>query len=286
MVGLDLIEYYEKLRTKVETLQTLDLSFCSKQAYKDIAVDRDSLQQMIGKVEEINFRTMSAEMISSFQHQNMVVGSISLISSEEAWFTFQNAKEFTLLHRDGYHIKSVIKNTSSLNFIPCDGGFLVCKQHKNKILKADMSGKLSIWRDTSPLRSYGEDGITSVLTDPCDMAQNHNSDVCVVNKYEIAKDKWRGNVCVLYEDGGLRFVYNGHGGDFNPCEICCDLFCNILCVNIYDAGIHVINREGCFVKYLFTSGTCIPHPRRLVLHRSILWVGSKAEEIRVYRYPQ
>ena len=46
MVGLDLIEYYEKLRTKVETLRTLDISqYCSKQIYVEGELDRDSLHK-------------------------------------------------------------------------------------------------------------------------------------------------------------------------------------------------------------------------------------------------
>ena len=36
MVGLDLIEYYEKLRAKTDTLRTLDISqYCSKQVYQE-----------------------------------------------------------------------------------------------------------------------------------------------------------------------------------------------------------------------------------------------------------
>ena len=54
MVGLDLIEYYEKLRVKAETLKTLDISqYCNKQVYQDGEMNRDRLNKMIGDITEI-----------------------------------------------------------------------------------------------------------------------------------------------------------------------------------------------------------------------------------------
>ena len=131
---------------------------------------------------------------------------------------------------------------------------------------------------------YSENSTNPVLTCPCRVIQNYNSDVCVVNHYEESKDKWRGNVCVFYEDGGLKFVYSGHGEEFYPTEICCDSLCNIICANLVDNTIHVISSEGVFVQYLFTRDTCIPQPYALALHRGVLWVGSAKGEVRVYRY--
>ena len=105
-----------------------------------------------------------------------------------------------------------------------------------------------------------------------------------MNHYEEAKDGWRGNVCAFYEDGGIKFVYSGHGEKFHPFGICCDLMCNIICVNMVDNTIHVISSEGVFVKYLYARDTSIPDPTSVALHRGVLWVGSFGGEVRVYRY--
>ena len=131
---------------------------------------------------------------------------------------------------------------------------------------------------------YGDGGTTPLLTRPRRVTQNYNTDVCVANHYEVAKDDYRGNVCVFYEDGGLRFVYSGHGIKFLPTGICCDAFCNIVCCNLRDNTIHVISSEGVFLQFLFTRDTCIPYPTSLALHRGVLWVGSQEGEVRVYRY--
>ena len=330
MVGLDLIEYYERLKTKADSLKTIDLSqYYSRQIYQEGKVDCASLQEMIGKVEEIKSSTNTVEMISSFVHTDTAISTICPISSTEAWLTYKNTKELRLLNQNGQHIKSVKKDRSGLIFISKDNFFLSCNPKKKNILKIGTSGESSIWKDTSPLRAefighalhgnvlitlvdemlgtqtegcqrraqmvstkgdelhqyeYGEDGITPVLTRPLYLTQNYNSDVCVVNKYEIAKDKYRGNVCVFYEDGGLKFVYRGHDGEFNPMGICVDSMCNILCINGQDGTINVVSSDGSFLKYLFTRDTCIPNSQSIALHKGVLWVGSLSGEVRVYRY--
>ena len=131
---------------------------------------------------------------------------------------------------------------------------------------------------------FGDDGTSPVFTWPTRVTQNYNSDVCVLNECEVAKDNYRGNVCVFYEDGGLKFVYSGHDREFAPMGICCDSLCNIICCNCFDNSIHVISSEGVFVQYLFTRDTCVPRPTLLALHRGVLWVGSFGGEVRVYRY--
>ena len=330
MVGLDLIEYYEKLRTRCDTLQTLDVSnYCSKQVYKEGEMDRDNLNKMIGEVREISKSSaVSVEMVSSFQHKKKSINTLCPLSDKEAWLTVSDST-FAHVDRNGNHIKSVKNKASNLCFIPHDGGFLVCNNKQKNILKVDMSGTSSVWMDTSPLEAwyirealngnvlislrdewsgtrteqsqrsvrmftpsgdvlhsyeYGEHGKTPVLTFPARVTQNYNSDVCVVNAYEIAKDKWLGNIYVFNEDGGLRFVYSGHDGKFNPSGICCDSLCNIICINFGDRTIHVVSSEGSFLKYLFTQDTCVPDPFSLALHRGVLWVGSTGGEVRVYRY--
>ena len=330
MVGLDLIEYYEKLKEKTDTLQTLDITkYCSKQVYQEGAIDRDRLNEMVGEVTEVSARKNNVEIISSFRHKEAPVFSIYPLSDNEVWLMQSGIKTFKYFRRDGHLINSVKSDASGISFILQDGGFLVCNTKQKNILKVDMSGKSSVWMDTSPIEAryigealngnnlislcddntgtrteqsqrsvrmvtpsgdvlhsyeYGEDGITPVLTCSERETQNYNSDVCVVNTYEIAKDKWRGNVCVFFEDGGFRFMYSGHGGDFNPVGICCDLLCNIICINRKDNTIHVVSSEGSFLKNLFTRDTCVPDPLSLALHRGVLWVGSMGGEVRVYRY--
>ena len=154
MVGLDLIEYYDELKSKADALQTIDLSqYRNKSMYMEGEVVCDDLEKMIGEVEEITSNNVRTEDISSFQHKDTVVHTISPISQEEAWITYHHAKEFTLLRRDGQYIKSVPKDTETYfySFIIQNKTFLVCNQDRNNILIVDFSGKLSEWLNVSPL---------------------------------------------------------------------------------------------------------------------------------------
>ena len=327
MVGLDLIEYYEKLREKVDTLQTLDISqYCSKQIYVEGELDRDSIHKMIGEITEIQPGTNSVEMISTFQYTESNVSTICPHSDTEAWITYTDTGDFNFLRRDGHHIKTVENHSSDLSFIPHDGEFLVCNTYQKNILKFDMSGKSSVWMDTSPLEAwhlgealegnvlialgdewsdtrteqsqrsvrmvtpsgdvlhsyeYREDG-SPMLTRPIYVMQNNNSDVCVINQFQGPNKKLCTNLCVFYEDGPIKFVHAGE--KFAPYGICCDLLCNIICVNGIYETIHVISSEGSFLRYLFTRDTCVSDPFSIALHRGVLWVGSEKGEVRVYRY--
>ena len=131
---------------------------------------------------------------------------------------------------------------------------------------------------------FGEDFATPIFTLPLMPTQNFNSNVCAINRYETAAGSIRGDVCVFYEDGGLKFIYCGHGGKFGPNDICCDSLCNIICANVFDSSVHVIDSDGAFREYLLTSDTCVPRLSSVALYRDALWAGSFSGEVRVYRY--
>ena len=135
---------------------------------------------------------------------------------------------------------------------------------------------------------FEKDGSTPVFTYPIRPTQNYNSNVCVVNKYSVSvrPKSYRGNVCVFYEDGGLKFIYRGHGQEISPLGICCDSLCNIIFGSylLNTNSVHIIDSEGKFLKFLFTNETCVPSPSSMALYKDVLWVGSASGEVRVYRY--
>ena len=181
MTGLDLIEYHEKLNAQVESLKIIDVSqLYNRQVYEEGEIDRDGIQAMIGKTKEIQNEAKEegdddrnkikamfgkrkeikqhsnkVEMISYFQHRrDSFVGTIVPVSRHEAWITYKGLEEFHYLSKDGKHVKSLKKDTLYHSFCLCNDEFLlVCNADEKNILKVDMSGKSSIWMDTSPLES-------------------------------------------------------------------------------------------------------------------------------------
>ena len=331
MKGVDVIEYYEQLKSKVHALPTLNIPDCFI-AKVDLArkMDRGNVQKLTIEIREGYRETHAVQQVSSFQHRSSLVHTICAVSSDEAWITYKDAKKFELFQGDGQCINKLTKDTKTHSFILHDDSILLCNGDKKNIMKFDMSGKKSAWIDLSPLRprsighalngnilitlvdelecsrkkeserkvkmltpggevlhtyEYGHDGSTPMFTSPECVFQNYNSDVCVMNRYKIRENQLRGEVCVYYQDGGLRFVYKGHDNEFNPWGIACDSMCNIICINPYDKTVHLVSSEGAFVKYILTRDTYVTSwPSSIAFHKDILWIGSDRGEIHVYKY--
>ena len=362
MTGIDIIEYYEDLRSRVESMGSdIDVKqFIDRSTYKEGKVDKDEMQRMVGNVltrcetqpmydeiksidkdkqvsrttKEMDTNTvlLFPEQLSAFQFQESMVLSIYPVSRGKAWITYDRYKQFTLLSKDGLKLDSIQKDVVNAGlFVTDDNGIINCDYHKQLVLKTYHSGKPTRIMNTSPLfpitvgkalnsnilvtlvdkwsRSrtaesqrkvvmltpggevlheyqFGEDGSTPVLSFPTCPTQNYNSNVCVSNRYEVATKKYKGNVCVFYEDGGLKFVYSGQSDDFHPQGMCCDSLCNILCTDLNDNAVHIINSEGKFQRYLLTGNACVEKPGAVALYKSLLWIGSGGGEVRVYRYQE
>ena len=268
MKGLDLIEYYEQLKSKVHALPTVDVSHCcNDHVFVTSEIEHTAIQNLTGEVRAKTQKPFTVQQIHSFKHRTNVVHTICPLSAEESWITYTGAKKLELIRRDGYRFKKVKKETNTHSFILQNESFLLCYSDQNSILKVDMTGKLSKYMDVSPLfprfigyalhgnilvtladaytgtrtehsqrrvqmmspsgdilhkYEYSEDGITPVFTFPTRVVQNYNSDVCTTNRFRVREGKKCGNVCVFYEDGGLKFVYNGHGSEFLPTGLCSD----------------------------------------------------------------
>ena len=233
MKGVDLIEYYAQLKSKVHALQTFYISdsFIAK---VDLArkIDRGNVQKLTIEIREGYRQTHTVQQVSSFQHRSSQVHTICAVSGDEAWITYKDAKKFELFQGVGQRINKLRKDTKTNSFIIHDDSILLCNGDKKNILKYDMSGNKSIWIDVSPLQArcighalngnilvalvdelggcrkkeserkvrmftpggdalhtyeYGRDGTTPILTSPVYVFQNYNSDVCVMNRYELGR---------------------------------------------------------------------------------------------------
>ena len=151
MVGLDFIEYYEELKSKAHDLQMIDLSqHRSKSMYMVGEVICDNLEKIVGEVKEIHPNYVITENISSFQHKDVLVHTISPISPKKhgSHITMQtNSLYFARMDTTS----TLPKNKGKHSFIMQNNAFLLCNPEGNNILKVDISGKLSEWLNVSPL---------------------------------------------------------------------------------------------------------------------------------------
>ena len=85
------------------------------------------------------------------------------------------------------------------------------------------------------------------------LSENRNLDVCMVNQAA-------GEIVVVDEAGILRFRYNGHPAQdsFHPRGITTDSRTNILTSDCYNECIHIIDRDGSFLRYIQNCGIQVP----------------------------
>ena len=329
--GLDIIEYYEKLCSRVYGFEFQGpMEHTDRQVYQEEDIHEDQLQKMIGTVREVLSVPKVIENAHPFIQKDVDVNTIRPVSRYNAWMTYAGEKEFALMDKNGKCLQTITKNTRNHSFVVGeDESFVHIDFYKQTVMKIEHSGKTFVIMKTAPLHpfhvgealdgnilvtlvdefsgtrtaqsqrkvqmvtpggqvihtyEFGEDGSTPVFTLPSRPIQNYNSNVCIIDEYQVGDDDCRGKVLVFHEDGELKFIYEGRDGEFNPGDNCCDSLCNIICINGLDNTVHIIDSEGMFLANLLTRDTCIVDPYSLGLHNDSLWVGSKNGEVAVYRY--
>ena len=114
---------------------------------------------------------------------------------------------------------------------------------------------------------------------PDALTQNHNKDICVVNRTNFDS----GDVCILTEDGNLKSRYQGNNINFDPCGICCDSKLNIIVSDYSNKCIHLLNSEGQFLVYLLKKDVLMGNPWSVGMYNDYLWVGCNGGKIGRYR---
>lgn len=128
---------------------------------------------------------------------------------------------------------------------------------------------------------FKDDSRTRLFTGPFRVTQNRKTDICVINR----TSKFTGEVVNLSFAGFLNFVYRGHdpSENFNPTDVVCDCFSNIIVCNILSSKIHILSSVGNFMRYLLTNYEII-HPVSISLKNSNIWIGNKQGLVKIYKY--
>ncbi|XP_078327591.1 uncharacterized protein LOC111115561 isoform X1 [Crassostrea virginica] len=135
----------------------------------------------------------------------------------------------------------------------CKSGDILISLWNNEI--ADRSiGKVISMTNTFQLAGGFEifmDKNRPLLVCPTYLKENGNGDICVSDV---------GAVVVTDAGGMLRFQYQGtsRNSNFEPYGLCCDTACNIIIADMNNNKIHVIDKDGSFLHYLWYEGIKMP----------------------------
>ncbi|XP_061167536.1 uncharacterized protein LOC133176428 [Saccostrea echinata] len=114
------------------------------------------------------------------------------------------------------------------------------------------------------------------------ITENQNGDV-------IVSDFWYG-VVVVNREGKYRFSYKGPplGPRLSPHGVCTDVLMHILVCDYNTNSVHMIDKNGHFLRFILTNKHDMNEPRSLFYDNisHLLWVGSedKYTNPSIYRY--
>ena len=129
---------------------------------------------------------------------------------------------------------------------------------------------------------FREDGVPRLFTLPGKMAENGNSDICVINDTNVGT----GELIVLHGDGPVRAKYRGQeDSEFSPADVACDCNRRIVVLDCNkEKCLHLLSPDGIFLRYLLSDMT--DYPTRIALYQGSMWIGFDKGTVTVYKYSE
>ena len=122
------------------------------------------------------------------------------------------------------------------------GNLLVClrKDYESKVVRYSSTGTVlqEIQHDSQGQPLY---------LHACNIAENVNRDI-------IVTDTVKQLVMVVDKQGISRYSYSGKENSFNPLGIATNSFGHIFVTDIKDNNIHMLDRDGGFLRYIIPEG--------------------------------
>ncbi|XP_062597752.1 uncharacterized protein LOC134259167 [Saccostrea cucullata] len=211
------------------------------------------------------------------------------VSRSSVYFTDVDSRSIARLSPSG-SVSVVLKTDPLLPGGICSqrsGGLLVTlNENTSQWMNSNSDSKhlvrhVSLTGDTIREYEYTPDGKTKLFTLPVKVAQNGNSDICVVNWTSRTK----GNLVILSSAGHIRSIYSGQTlrWNFLPFDVVCDSFCYILVSDRYNERIHLLSPDGEILKYLLNENE-VNFPTSISLFKSNLRVGNENGLVKVFKY--
>ena len=122
---------------------------------------------------------------------------------------------------------------------------------------------------------YDNDGKTPLFHRPIVTVEHSNGDVSIIDKFRNDNSVLTGVIYGFDIRGNKKFRYSGQSDNhpFNPLGLCCDMLGNTITADCSNRTVHLINKEGHFVRYLITHDMVNQDLCSVSLYGNSLWVG-------------
>ncbi|KAK3597676.1 hypothetical protein CHS0354_040050 [Potamilus streckersoni] len=168
------------------------------------------------------------------------------------------------------------------------GDVLVCAMDRlqETIKSPDSKGTVLRVTQYGRCERFEKDKLNYMFSRPVRVAINENKDICVSDWA-----KGHDHVVILTPDGKVKTRYYGPKEfsklreNFVPNSLACDKYCQILIADSPNKTVHLLDKDGRFIKMLLNERDGIGEPWSLAVDSDgFLWVGDNNGTVRVYKY--
>ncbi|KAH3842473.1 E3 ubiquitin-protein ligase TRIM71-like [Dreissena polymorpha] len=216
------------------------------------------------------------------------VGDIFCASDESVMMSFPSQRKIKRMTANGQ-----INDFANLPMYPAgltqteSGDILVCAMEKlgESVRGPDSKGAILRVNNFGRVEKFDKDRNANLFTRPIRVAVNANKDI-IVSEWAKGND----HVVALTGDGKMKWKYHGPTtlelkDQFVPNAIACDKYCQVLIADSHNRAIHLVDRDGHFIKLLLTEKEGLGEPWSVAVDsENFLWVGDTEGNIKVYKY--
>ncbi|WAQ98712.1 TRI56-like protein [Mya arenaria] len=216
------------------------------------------------------------------------VGDIYVASDDTLMMSFPSQRKIRRMTGNGQ-----ITDFANLPMYPAgltqmeSGDILVCAMEKlgESVRGPDSKGAVLRVNNFGRVEKFDKERRTNLFTRPIRVTVNANKDI-IVSEWAKGND----HVVALTADGKMKWQYHGPttvelAHTFVPNALATDKYCQILIADSHNRAVHLVDKDGHFIKLLLTEKDGLGEPWSVAVDsEGFLWVGDTEGNVRVYKY--
>lgn len=253
-----------------------------------IAPSKDGNAWICNSLSEHIFQYTKSGQCRSHIKTGSEVGDLFVASDDSVMMSFPSQRKIRRMTANGQ-----ISDFANLPMYPAgvtqteQGDVLVCAMEKlgESVRGPDSKGAVLRVNNFGRVEKFDKERHINLFTRPIRIAVNANKDI-IISEWAKGND----HVVALTFDGKMKWRYSGPKTielqqPFVPNALATDKYCQILIADSHNRAIHLVDKDGNFVKLLLTAKDGLGEPWSVAVdNEGFLWVGDTEGNVRVYKY--
>ncbi|KAL4230630.1 hypothetical protein ACF0H5_011007 [Mactra antiquata] len=253
-----------------------------------IAPAKDGNAWICNSLSEHIFLYAKSGQCKSHVKAGFEVGDLFVASDETVMMSFPSQRKIRRMTNNGQ-----INDYANLPMYPAgiaqteQGDVLVCAMEKlgESVRGPESKGAILRVNNFGRVEKFDKERHMNLFTRPIRIAVNANGDI-IISEWAKQND----HVVALTADGKMKWRYYGPKTielkeAFVPNALATDKYSQILIADSHNRAIHLLDKDGNFIKLLLTAEDGIGEPWSVAVDsEGFLWIGDTNGTVKVYKY--